>query len=108
MKLTDDQIAKLPKFAQAAFKDLELERFVAVRALREWTDSQTVSPVSIEEIVCDGEQQSPSFKKRYIQTNRVKFEWMGVELEVYLKDDQSQGNAPGISLQWNAIARGVL
>lgn len=96
---TVEQIAKLPKWAQEYIKDINRERDTAVKELNDYCDSQTPSPVYIDELVSTGEQQGPSSKTRYIQTPRVQFDWQGVSLTVLLRDDH-------IDLQWNGLDRG--
>jgi hypothetical protein len=79
--------SKLPKWAQEAFRDLERQRDAAVRALNEFTDSETPSPVYYEDAVCTGEQTGPSFKRHNVQTHCVVFEHTGVKMRVLLRDD---------------------
>ena len=103
--MTTEMVAKLPKWAQAHIQTLSRERDLAIRALNKWVDEQTESSVFIDELESLGEQRtetrnSPSFKRRYIQTRRMRFECEGVGLDVYLQDD-------GISLQWAAHDRGL-
>jgi hypothetical protein len=103
--MSDDKIAKLPKWAQDMFRDLQREREVAIRALNEWTDNQTPSPVFIDELECLGEEKTergspPSRKRRYVQTHRIQIEWAGVVLDVHLRDE-------GIALQWGTLDRSM-
>jgi hypothetical protein len=106
MKTTDEQISKLPKWAQDHICDLARERDTAVRALREWTDSQTESPVSIMELECIGERKGPSQLTRYIQTRRLEIRWEGIRLDIQLNNNNPQHEA-GISLRWSALERGL-
>lgn len=92
----DTDIAKLPKWAQQHIKDLKRERDIAVRALNEWTDTQTPGPIFVDELVSTGEQQGPSTKRRYITGRRVSVEWLGVHLDVLLRDQ-------AIDLQWSGL-----
>lgn len=91
------QINKLPKWAQEYIAKIERERDIAVRALRDYTDSTTESPFSVTTPECTGEQAGPSHIKRYIQAHTVDVEWRGVKLSIsahdYCADD-------GIRLQW--------
>lgn len=100
---TPAQIAKLPQWAQSHIEDLSRERDIAIRALNKYVDGQTESSVFIDELESLGEQRtdttnSPSFKRRYIQTKRVSFEWKGIDLDVYLEDG-------GIALSWGTLRR---
>ena len=97
--MTLEQLAKLPKWAQEEFKDLERERFVAVRALNEYCDSQTPSPIFTEEYECTGEGKGPTPKRRYFHGRRVSVEWRGVLVEVSCNEPRSQSGA-GITIQW--------
>lgn len=104
MNATPEQIAKLPKWAQDHIKDVERERFVAVRALNEFCDTQTKSQFYTEESVCSGERQGPSTKRKYIQAIAIIAAWRGVELRVDANDYGQSG--PGIRLSWNATDGG--
>jgi hypothetical protein len=86
-------VSKLPKWAQEYIDKIEREREVAVKALNDYCDSQTKSPVYIQELESTGEQKGPSFKMRYIQTRRIAVEWQGVHMELLLREE-------GIGLQW--------
>jgi hypothetical protein len=103
---TAEELAKLPKWAQDKVKDLSRERDVAVRYLNEWVDDQTPSPISIMEMVCVGEQQGPSIKKRYIQATDVEFVWKGIELTVALREGGPQHDN-AIQLSWGSEKRGM-
>jgi hypothetical protein len=93
-------IKKLPKWAQKEFEKLERERFVAVRALREYTDNQTPSAFFIDEYESTGDSEGarPASYTRYIQTHRITVLHEGVRLSVYLRDRF-------IDLQWEDSRR---
>jgi hypothetical protein len=101
---TPEEITKLPKWAQEKVNSLSRERDVAVRELNEWLDTQTPSPVSVQEVLCIGEQRGPSFKTRYIQATDVKFSWKGVELDVRLRDGGNLHNKC-IQIGWSGSQR---
>jgi hypothetical protein len=93
---TKEQIAKLPVWAREYLVGLARERDVAIDALNKWGDSQTKSPVSVPEYVCDGE------RTRYVNDARhIRFTWAGVGLDVYLTDPEE------IRLQWSGVDRGL-
>lgn len=92
--MSDPRIAKLPKWAQDYIKDLEGQRSVAVRALNDFTDHSSPSPIFIEDDPRTGEEPGPSFKRVYLQTHRVFFEYAGIELCVTPWDNE-------IRLDWN-------
>ncbi len=94
MSMTQEQLKKLPKWAQEELITLQRQRDAAVRALVDWEDKQTVSPFFIDEMICDGEQCGPSTRRRYIEGSRVSCEWEGVSLDIMLRKGE------GISLQW--------
>lgn len=100
-------IEKLPKWAQEHIKNLQRERDVAVRELNEWVDSQTISPIFIEEHTCIGEQCGPSLKRRYIQGYKVEFEWSGIHLTTLLADPSDGQRNGGICLSWREAGRSV-
>ena len=95
-------IARLPKWAQEHIADLARQRQVAVDALNEHLDQQTVSPFYIDEPTCTGEKQGPSIKRRYIQAHKIAVEFKGVQLEIHLRPEER-----GIDLGWSDLNRGL-
>ncbi len=93
--MTQEQLKKLPKWAQEKLTTLQRQRDTAVRALVDWEDKQTVPSFFIDEMICDGEQCGPSTRRRYIEGTRVSCEWEGVSLDITLRKGE------GISLKWN-------
>lgn len=94
----DDRIKKLPVWAQGLVEELVREREVAVRALNQYTDSQTSSPFYIDELECTGEEKGPSKKVRYIQTRKMEVEHAGVHLSILLREGK-------IDLQWSGVEK---
>lgn len=92
-EFTQEEKAKLPKWALQKIEMLEAERRTAVDAMRRYTDEQAESPFRVTELECIGEQIGPTFITRYIQTRKMEIVWKGVELTVITKDD-------GIFLSW--------
>ena len=99
-EFTQEEKAKLPKWALQKIEMLEAERRAAVTALQRYTDEQTESPFRITELECIGEQVGPTFLTRYIQAYKMEIAWKGVELTVITKDD-------GIFLSWVAENQSV-
>ena len=99
-EFTQEEKAKLPKWALQKIEMLEAERRTAVDALRRYTDEQAEGPFRITELECIGEQVGPTFLTRYIQTRKVEIVWKGVELTVITKDD-------GIFLSWATNSQSV-
>lgn len=95
--ITPLQLAKLPKWAQDHIVTIERERKVALDALNAYIDTSTPSCFSVKELESTGEKQGPVFKQRFIQTRKVKVEYLGVELAVNVHSDE------GISLQWSGV-----
>lgn len=93
-QLDDAQKARLSKKVQEYIKDIEQERFIAIRALNEYIDGQTPSPFYIEDALSTGETQGPTFKRVYIQTHKMTIEHQGVYLTILLRDDH-------IDMQWS-------
>ena len=81
----EPRVASLPKWAQELLRVLQAERDTAVRELHEWADSQTQSPFSIGELVCDGEQRGPAPMTRYVQTRRIRCDHGGTSVEVTVR-----------------------
>ena len=103
--MTDEQKAKLPKWAQREIEKLERERDQAIRRLNEYIDDQTPSPFSIDDWVSTGEEAGPSTKTRYIQARRMNVDYGGVCLDIILRDD---GYKKSIDLQWSREHRAGL
>jgi hypothetical protein len=82
---------KLPKWAQDHISDLQRQRDSAVREFNRYIDDQTPSPFSIMEMAHTGEHGGgPSFKRRYIQTNKVEIGHGDSRYEVILWDGKLQ------------------
>ena len=95
MSPTPKQIERLPKWAQAHIKDLDLQRRVAIDTLKQFQDSNEPTMVSYEKLRhLDGEAQ---FLTRYIDAHRVEFVAAGVSLVVTLPVDECER---GIKLAW--------
>ena len=91
----EEKIKKLPKWVQNNIKSLERERESAINKLNEYIDNQTPSSVFYEDLVCTGEQQGPSNKRKYIQSHRIEFEHDGVYCAVTLRKGYVQINWSG-------------
>jgi hypothetical protein len=88
-------INKLPKWAQTYIRNIERERETAIRVLNEHIDNQTLSPIYVDDYECTGEEQGPSIKRKYIQSNKITIEHQGVELGIILRDES-------IDIQWSS------
>lgn len=97
--MSDEQLNKLPKWAQEEFRNLQRERDLAVRQMNAITNQQTESPIYCDDYVCSGEQQGPTCKRRFFQGKRVTINWEGVKLEIYCSDGTGQRHR-GIQLSW--------
>lgn len=95
-----EKIEKLPRWAQEYIAKLSRERDTAVRALNEYLDDQTPSGFFYEDLLCTGESSGPSFKKTFVQTDRITVINQGVRLDVRVED-------LGIILQWSDVHRSV-
>lgn len=82
-------IARLPKWAQEHIRDLTRQREVAVKALHDWSDAQSVQPISVSEMECIG-PGTPEHFTRYIKGRYVTVKWIGVELNLLLREDAVQ------------------
>ena len=104
-EVTAEKLAKLPTWAREHIRDLRRQRDIAVRELNEWVDEQTESPIYIDEMVCAGEEQGPSMKRRYIQGYQVTVEIgdvrVNVSTPITARDEQC------IYLQWYPKDRGM-
>jgi hypothetical protein len=77
---------KLPKWAQDHIKDLQRQRDEAVKTLNRSLDSQTKTAIWFEQHPCTGEQKGPSFKRSYVQSDRIAFAANGSVYELCLHD----------------------
>lgn len=92
MKMTPQQIARLPKFAREEIETLQRQRDEAVRRLEEMTDNQKESPFYREEL--DTTEAPIAFRIVYYQaSNRMMVKHEGVLLQIILRDRE-------IVLQW--------
>jgi hypothetical protein len=79
-------ISKLPKWAQDRIKGLERQRETVVEKLNKFCDTQTKSPIFIDDLVCTGEKSGPSEKRQYIQSTKVEVSHSGVYLLIICRD----------------------
>ena len=79
-----NDVTKLPKWAQDRIKDLELERDLAFRNLKEFEDNQTESP--LRQLVSIPNAAGGTMW-RYVQGQSISAEWKGVSLDMWLVDD---------------------
>ncbi len=94
---TQEQIAKLPKWAQDYIVSLERSKATAQRELSEYADSTSPSPFSVSEMV-EG-QNGWETQKRYIQARSINIKWKGVFLTVTAHDLNADVK-DGMVLQW--------
>lgn len=100
-----ERIDKLPEWARQHIESLRRQRDDAVSVLNAFTDQQTQSEVWIEAHPCTGETSGPSFKRKYIQTREVVFNYANVLLRVMLsRPDDNQRNY-GIELSFEPADR---
>jgi hypothetical protein len=90
--ITPEKIAKLPKWAQAHIRELNSQRESAVSKLDQYEDGNTPTNVWQEEYCYD--TKSNTLRKRYIQADRVEFQFQGVHLTVSLVQER------GVELSW--------
>lgn len=90
-----DDISKLPKWAQQTIRELSRERDTAINKLNEYLDSETETEIYVDDLVSTGEQQGPTFKRRYIQGHVITFNHSGVQLDVNIFYDGC------IDLKWS-------
>lgn len=91
---TQEQIAKLPKWAQEHIENLDRRVVVSERALKEFTDTQTESAFFYDDYLCIGEG-TPKFVRKYIQTYKISVVRDGIQVDVLLRQDD-----PGIEIGW--------
>jgi hypothetical protein len=107
VKPTQQQLAKLPKWAQEHIRVIERERETAVEALNKYIDSQTESPFYTDDVICTGEGIGPSFKRRYFQGYKLTAEHAGVRLRIHLAGEHDGQREYGIELSWEAMDKGT-
>ena len=86
MKPTQEQIAKLPKWAQAHIADLERGQDDAIDRLERFQDTDTPTHISYTEFVARGTD-----RKKYVQADRLDIDFLGVHLAINLVDDVGRG-----------------
>jgi C4-dicarboxylate-specific signal transduction histidine kinase len=96
---TQEQIAKLPQWAQRHIETLDRQREAALRALRQFTDEQTASPFSFDEHACIGNRGPDTFT-RFVQARVMTVSHAGVMLTVRCWEPNE------IGLQWGAYDEG--
>lgn len=108
MRNTDpdpSKIAKLPLWAQQHISTLQHERDEAVRVLNEFQEQQKPSSVWYGKLTSIGEANGSTFKRCYIQTDRVEFLHAGISLSVFLTRPDDGQRDYGIELSWSPSER---
>ena len=103
--MTPEQFSKLPKFAQEEFTTLKRQRQEAVNALQRFQDSDTPSPIWIEDHVCDGSDRGPVNRRHYIQGTWLYVEYAGVNLHILLRPNGHQTDTGVIDLSYRSVDR---
>jgi len=85
MSISDEQFNKLPKYAQEHIEELQRDRDLAIKKLNDFLDSQTPSPIYVDDMIAFS--GGPKQIRQYVHGQRVFFEKDGVTLEVSLFDD---------------------
>ena len=96
--MTEEQLAKLPKWAQDEFGRLKHNREAAIRALKSALDRQTPSPFFCKTYVCTNERgKGPDMVVAYFDAPWMSVEFEGVHLDIHLRQGE------GISVKWNRV-----
>ena len=98
---TPEELTMLPDWAKWKVERLEQDRATAIRALGEFTDAQTPSPVSVSKLVILDEYTMPLRRTSYVQADNASFVWKGVKLNVHLREEDHM-HRDCIQLQWSA------
>jgi len=99
---TDEQLSKLPKYAQAYIQDLERHRDNILSNMRKMEDDQPKSKVWMEEFVYTGEAPGVNTIVRYFPCDSLVIESAGVRLSIHgLWDDKE------IQLSWRPAGPGL-
>ena len=102
--LTEEQLAKLPRWAQEHIHNLERRMDVAERTLMEFKDNQTPSGIFYKEYCCIGEG-TPATLTRFVQAESITVQAHGVRVHASINDSRKV-----VELQWgdtNAISTDV-
>lgn len=100
---TQEQISKLPKWAQEHIRDLTSQRDNEQNAKRRLLEQQQVSPFYVDEWYSDKPY------KRYICApgRQIEVEHAGVKLGVFLASEDDNQRPYGIELKYSAIGDAI-
>lgn len=88
-KPTEEQIAKLPKWAQEHIRTLEQQRREVVGVLEDFTQAHATGPVRCRMMVSDGEaERGPSHREVRFDARWIEIEHVGVHLGITLAHDE--------------------
>lgn len=98
---TDEQRAKLPKWAREYITSLTRQRDDAIAIRNKMVDDQTPSPIYVEE------WESAKTLKRYVQCghNNVIIEHAGVKAEILLARKDDGQRMFGIEIKYSELGR---
>ena len=95
-KLTDNQLARLPKYAQDYIKELRGEAKTATENLDAWAAKQTPTKIWTTEYTSD------YYIHRYFKADNIEIEHKGVRLRISGLWDEKED----IQLSWTPAGRG--
>lgn len=79
-------ISKLPKWVQAHIHDLELQRDLALRNIKEFEDQQQECPFR-QLVATPNDQGDIKHIHRYIHGRNIEVSWKGLALDITLVED---------------------
>lgn len=99
-EVTFDMLNRLPAWAKNHIETIKRERDTAIRALNEYVDGQTESPIYYDDMVSTGEERGLSSKRVYVQSHNIEIVHAGVHLDIGLRDGT-------IAMQWEDANRAM-
>lgn len=103
MTPTPENIAKLPKWAQEHIANLERSHSIAVCNLKDWSDTQTPSAISVSELSCHNLEGGPERITRYVKGHSIEVNHGGVSMRVLLRGgDNNRDGKPVIDISYSA------
>lgn len=97
---TQEQISKLPVWAQTYIRNLTRERDLARREMKNTIDTQTPSSVYYDDLIGLG-TGSPERFRRYVQTHKIDMEYAGIVVSLSCDSYRNKESQSGrIRLTW--------
>lgn len=100
---SDEQIERLPQWAQAYIKDLRRQRAIAISELQEFVDAHATGAVAVRLMTSDGESRGPTLRTVRFDAHMLELTHAGVKVDIVLADGEVRVSYEGTPYGTRAV-----